>query len=82
MAVLKVKDINGNWVSIPVIATGDADTLGGHSANHFVFVDELASWIKDDYTVKISNITNRVTTLETQIGTIATTLDEINGTEV
>ena len=82
MAVLRVKDINGNWVSIPVIATGDAKTLGGHPANHFVFVDELASWINNDYTVKISNITNRVTTLETQMGTIATTLDEINGTEV
>lgn len=82
MAVLRVKDINGNWVSIPVIATGDAKTLQGYPANRFVFVDEMATWIKSDYNVKISNLTTRVTTLEEQMGTIATTLDEINGTEV
>lgn len=82
MAVLKVKDINGNWVSIPVIATGDADTLQGHPASHFVLNNELASWINNEYQVKISNLTTRVTTLESQMGTIATTLDEINGIEV
>ena len=82
MAVLRVKDINGNWVSIPVIATGDAKTLQGYPANRFVFVDEMSTWIKSDYNVKISNLITRVTTLEEQMGTIATTLDEINGTEV
>lgn len=82
MAVLRVKDINGNWVSIPVIATGDADTLQGYPANHFVLVEDMATWIKSDYNVKISNLITRIKTLETQMGTIATTLDEINGTEV
>ena len=82
MAVLRVKDINGNWVSIPVIATGDANTLQGHNASYFVPSGDLSNWINNDYNVKISNLIIRVTTLEEQMGTIATTLDEINGTEV
>ena len=82
MAVLKVKDINGNWVSIPVIATGDADTLQGHDASYFAVYQDIRNWIHSDYAADYSNISNRVSNLETQIGTIATTLDEINGTEV
>lgn len=82
MAVLKVKDINGNWVSIPVIATGDADTLGGHVPREFVLVKDFMNWRSTELGPQISNLTTKVTTLETQIGTIATTLDEINGTEV
>lgn len=82
MAVLKVKDINGNWVSIPVIATGDADTLQGHPANYFAVNREVGEWIGVTYAGDYSNISNRVSNLETQMGTIATTLDEINGTEV
>lgn len=82
MAVLKVKDINGNWVSIPVIATGDADTLQGHPANYFAVNQDVGNWIHYTYAADYSNISNRVSNIETQMGTIATTLDEINGTEV
>lgn len=82
MAVLRVKDINENWVSIPVIATGDADTLQGHPANYFAANEEVARWIGITYAGDYSNISNRVSNLETQIGTMARALDEINGIEV
>ena len=82
MAVLKVKDINGNWVSIPVIATGDADTLQGHDASYFAtatnlntFYNDTREWITNRAEVKFTEYDNT-------LGTIATTLDEINGTEV
>lgn len=82
MAVLKVKDINGNWVSIPVIATGDADTLQGHPANYFAVNQDVGNWIHETYAGDYSNISNRVSNLETQIGTVAAVLDDINGIEV
>ena len=82
MAVLRVKDINGNWVSIPVIATGDADTLQGHDASYFAANKKVGEWIGVTYAGDYSNISNRVSNLETQMGTMARVLDEINGIEV
>ena len=82
MAVLRVKDINGNWVSIPVIATGDSDTLQGNPANYIAGNREVWEWIGVTFAGDYSNISNRVSNLETQIGTMARALDEINGIEV
>ena len=82
MAVLKVKDINGNWVSIPVIATGDADTLQGHNASYFATATNLNTYYNDTRDWIANRAEVKFTEYDNTLGTIATTLDEINGTEV
>lgn len=82
MAVLKVKDINGNWVSIPVIATGDADTLQGHDASYFATAANLNTYYNDTRQWIVNRAEVKFTEYDNTLRTIATTLDEINGTEV
>lgn len=82
MAVLKVKDINGNWVSIPVIATGDADTLQGHDASYFATNAILVKFYNDTRDWIVNKAEAKFTEYDNTLGTIATTLDEINGIEV
>lgn len=82
MAVLRVKDINGDWVSIPVIATGDADTLQGHDASYFATNASLAEFYNDTRDWIVNRAEAKFTGYDNTLGTIATTLDEINGTEV
>lgn len=43
MAIVKVRDINGNWIPIPIIATSNADTLDGFHASHFATASDMAN---------------------------------------
>lgn len=81
MAVLKVKDINGDWVSIPVIATGDAQTLEGHPSNYFATNTKL-NLLFTDTAEFYQEYDKRVSNIETQLSNVATTLDKINGVEI
>lgn len=82
MAVLRVKDINGNWVSIPVIATGDADTLQGHDASYFATNANLNKFYNDTREWVVNKAEVKFTEYDNTLGTISTVLDTINGTEV